>query len=333
MSPLPTTPPLIVLSRNEVRQHLTIENCIPLMREAAAALSRGDVRLLLRSVLSLSGDRKLGIMPGALSGDGVFGAKLVSVFPDNFPRGLQSHQGVVTLFDSETGAPVCIAHAGEITRVRTAAASAVATDVLARPNAHRLAILGYGEQATAHLQAIATVRPLASVTVWGRSIERAVAFAERAASSTRLPVRACDSAREAVANADIVCTVTHARDPILRAEWLSPGVHVNAVGASTPDAAEIDDALTARARLFADHRESALSQGGEIRRLRASGLKDDDCIAGELGEVLLGVKPGRTDNTQITVYKSLGNVAQDLASAAWLYAHALDRGFGAALSF
>jgi ornithine cyclodeaminase/alanine dehydrogenase-like protein (mu-crystallin family) len=127
--------------------------------------------------------------------------------------------------------------------------------------------------------------------------------------------------------------VTHARDPILRAEWLPPGVHVNAVGASTPDAAEIDDILTARSRLFADHRESALSQGGEIRRARASGLIDDGFIAGELGEVLLGLKPGRTDNLQITVYKSLGNVAQDLASAAWLYATALERGFGAYLSF
>jgi ornithine cyclodeaminase len=326
-------PRLTVLNQTEVRQHLTIEKCIPLMREAAIALSRGDVRLLLRSVLSLSGNRKLGVMPGALSEAGVFGAKLVSVFPDNFPRGLQSHQGVVTLFDSDTGAPVCIAHAGEITRVRTAAASAVATDVLARPSAERLAILGYGEQAAAHLEAIAAVRPLTAVTVWGRSVERAAAFAERAAASTGLSVRPCDSVQSAVADADIVCTVTHARDPILRAEWLPLGVHVNAVGASTPDAAEIDDILTARARLFADHRESALSQGGEIRRARASGLIDDDIIAGELGEVLLGVKPGRTDSVQITVYKSLGNVAQDLTSAAWLYANALERGFGASLSF
>lgn len=333
MSPPLTMPRLIVLNRNEVRQYLTIENCIPLMREAAAALSRGHARLLLRSVLSLAGNRKLGIMPGALSQDGGFGAKLVSVYPDNFPRGLQSHQGVVTLFDPETGAPVCIAHAGEITRVRTAAASAVATDVLARPDCRKLAILGYGEQAAAHLEAIASVCRLTSVTVWGRSIERAIAFAEQARESTRFPVRACDSAREAVADADIVCTVTHARDPILRAEWLPPGAHVNAVGSSTPEFAEIDDALTARARLFADHRESALGQGGEIRRAKASGLIGDDCIAGELGEVLLGLKPGRTDNTQITVYKSLGNVAQDLASVAWLYARALDRGFGTALPF
>jgi ornithine cyclodeaminase/alanine dehydrogenase-like protein (mu-crystallin family) len=333
MSPLPTPPPLMVLSRSEVRQYLTLMDCIPLMREAATALSRGEVRLLLRSVLSLAGNRKLGIMPGALCDDGAFGAKLVSVFPDNFARGLQSHQGVVTLFDSASGAPVCLAHAGEITRIRTAAASAVATDVLARPQAQKLAILGYGEQAAAHLEAIAMVRPLASVTVWGRSNERAVSFAERAALSARLPVVACASAREAVADADIVCTVTHAPDPILCAEWLSPGVHVNAVGSSTPDAAEIDDALTAGARLFADHRESALSQGGEIRRARANGLVDDTCVAGELGEVLLGLKPGRTDSAQITVYKSLGNVAQDLASAAWLYARALDRGFGTALSF
>lgn len=329
----PNTPSLIVLNRSEVRQHLTMEKCIPLMREAAIALSRGEVRLLLRTILPLAANRKFGIMPGALSDHGVFGAKLVSVFPDNFDRGLQSHQGVVTLFEPESGAPICIAHAGEITRIRTAAASAVATDALARQDASKLALLGYGEQADAHLEAIAHVRRLASVTVWGRSIERAREFAQRATASNGLTVRACETAQEAVADADIVCTVTHARDPILFAEWLSPGVHVNAVGASTADFAEIDDALTAQSRLFADHRESALNQGGEIKRAKAKGLIDDDCIVAEIGEALLGLEPGRTDTAQITVYKSLGNVAQDLASAAWLYAYALERGLGAVLEF
>lgn len=324
---------LIVLNREDVRRHLTIEACIPLMRDAAMAVSKGEVRLLLRSVMELTGERKFGIMPGAVRPDGAFGAKLVSVFPDNFPRGLQSHQGVVALFDAETGAPVCIAHAGEVTRVRTAAASAAATDVLARTDSRKLAILGYGEQATAHLEAMVLVRPVDAVTVWGRSAERAGEFAKTAMNSTGLTVRVCESVQDAVADADLVCTVTSARDPVLRGEWLRPGTHVNAVGASTPDAAEIDEALTVESRLFVDHRESALRQGGEIQRALARGGMREDDIAGELGEVLLGAKPGRTDPEQITVYKSLGNVSQDLASVAWLYAKAAHEGLGTVLSF
>jgi ornithine cyclodeaminase len=272
-------------------------------------------------------------MPGALVKEGFFGAKLVSIFPQNTAHGLQSHQGVVTLFDPQIGAPICIAHAGEITRVRTAAASAVATDLLSRPKAQRLAILGYGEQAGSHLDAIACVRSLTSITVWGRHYDRATAFARDAVARTGLRVRACASAREAVADAEIVCTVTAASDPILRAEWLPPGVHVNAVGASTPDAAEIDEALVAQARLFVDHRESALRQGGEIQRAKAAGLVDDDCVAAELGEVILGQSQGRRSDGETTVYKSLGNVVQDLVSVAWLYAKACEQGFGTSLAF
>jgi ornithine cyclodeaminase/alanine dehydrogenase-like protein (mu-crystallin family) len=326
-------PALIVLSRDDVRLHLTFERCIPLMRDAAAALSQGDVRLLLRSVLPLAEDHKFGIMPGALGTDGFFGAKLVSVFPQNAWRGLQSHQGVVALFDPQIGSPVCLAHGGEVTRVRTAAASAAATDVLARPNAHRLAILGCGEQAESHLEAIACVRPLASVTVWGRHNGRAAAFAREAAARTGIRVTPSDTVQEAVAEADIVCTVTGASDPILRAEWLPAGVHVNAVGASTPDAAEIDEALVAQCRLFVDHRESALRQGGEIQRAKAVGLVGDDCIVAELGEVILGRSEGRRSDEETTVYKSLGNVSQDLASVAWLYARAAEQGFGTSFAF
>jgi ornithine cyclodeaminase/alanine dehydrogenase-like protein (mu-crystallin family) len=333
VTPAIPAPALIVLSRDDVRLHLTLEHCIPLMRDAAAALSRGDVRLLLRSVLPLGEDHKFGIMPGALAKEGFFGAKLVSVFPQNPVRGLQSHQGVVTLFDPEIGAPVCIAHGGEVTRVRTAAASAAATDVLSRRNAQRLAILGCGEQAGSHLDAIACIRPLTSVTVWGRHKDRAAAFAREAAARTGIRVAACDSVQETVADADIVCSVTAASDPILRAEWLLRGVHVNAVGASTPDAAEIDEALVAQCRLFVDHRESALRQGGEIQRAKAAGLVGDDCIVAELGEVILGRSAGRRSDDETTVYKSLGNVSQDLASVAWLYAKASEQGFGTSFAF
>jgi ornithine cyclodeaminase/alanine dehydrogenase-like protein (mu-crystallin family) len=331
MSDAPTS--LLVLDREAVRQHLTMARCIPLMRQAAIDLSRGITRMPLRQVVPLKGSAKLGVMPGALAEDRPFGAKLVAIFPDNFNAGLSSHQGVVTLFEPETGRPVCIAHAGEITRIRTAAASAAATDALARPDASRLALLGYGEQAASHLEAIGCVRKLSAATVWGRSLERAEAFARDAAARTGLEVRACASVAEAVAEADIVCALTHAHDPILEAAWLAKGAHVNAVGASTPDVAEIDTALVATARLIADHRESALRQGGEIQRARAAGLVDDGVVAAELGQVLSGEIAGRTSAGEITLYKSLGNVSQDLASLAWLYEAAMAQGFGTQVAF
>src|SRR5271154_6181287 len=167
------------IDREEVARRLTYEVCIPIVRDAMIAFSRGETKQLLRSIIPLMKGRLFGVMPGAMGVGGPFGAKLISVFQDNFAKGLQSHQGLVILFDPDTGAPVCVAHAGEITAIRTAAASAVATDALARKDARRLAILGYGEQAETHARAIGKVRDLKSIVVWGRSPERARAFVER----------------------------------------------------------------------------------------------------------------------------------------------------------
>ena len=182
------------IDREEVARRLTYDVCIPLIRDAMIALSRGETMQLLRSVLPLSEGRLFGIMPGALGPDAAFGAKLISVFHDNFAKGIQSHQGLVILFDPDTGAPVCVAHAGEITAIRTAAASAVATDALARPDATRLTLLGYGEQATTHARAIAKVRALKSITVWGRSLHSAVDFAKRMTMELAIPVTVASSA-------------------------------------------------------------------------------------------------------------------------------------------
>ena len=161
------------IDREEVARRLTYDLCVPIVREAMISFSKGETRQLLRSILPLADGRLFGVMPGAMGGRAVFGAKLISVFPENFAKGVQSHQGVVVLFDPENGAPVCIADAGEITAIRTAAASAVATDALARPDASRLALLGYGEQARTHARAISKVRRLSAITVWGRSSQRA----------------------------------------------------------------------------------------------------------------------------------------------------------------
>jgi ornithine cyclodeaminase len=279
------------------------------------AFSNGETKQLLRSIITLSEGRLFGLMPGAMGEREVFGAKLISVFKDNFDQGKPSHQGVLVLFDAESGAPVCILDAGEITAIRTAAASAVATDALARADAKHLALLGYGEQAACHARAISKVRKIGAIKVWGRSPARAAAFAERMSAELGLAVEARESAEAAAADADIICTVSAAFEPILRSAWVKPGTHVNAVGSSYAGPAEVDNDLVARARFIADSREGVLRQGAEFLRAKAAGLVDDGHIVAEIGEVLAGRIVGRQSDRQITLYKSLGHIVQDLASA------------------
>ena len=307
------------IDRDEVARRLTYSLCIPIVREAMIAFSRGETRQLLRSILPLGDGRLFGVMPGAMGERGPFGAKLISVFAGNFAKGVQSHQGLVVLFDPDTGAPVCVLHAGEITAIRTAAASAVATDALARPDATRLAILGYGEQAWTHARAISKVRALTSITVWGRSLGRAEAFAAGAAAELSLPATAVVDAKAAVADADIVCTVTGSAEPILMGVWVAPGTHVNLVGSSYAGPVEADNDLVARSRFFVDSREGVLQQGAEFLNAKAAGLIGDEHIVAEIGEVLAGRVEGRRTTRDVTVYKSLGHVVQDLASAWALY--------------
>jgi ornithine cyclodeaminase len=307
------------IDRDEVARRLTYELCIPIVRAAMIALSKGETKQLLRWIITLSEGRLFGVMPGAMGANAPFGAKLISVFHDNFAKGIQSHQGLVILFDPETGAPVCVVHAGEITAIRTAAASAVATDALARKDARRLAILGYGEQAATHARAIGKVRTLESIVVWGRSRERARAFAERIQAELGVPVSSAGSVEEAVGHADIICTVTAAAEPILKGEWVRPGTHVNVVGSGYAGPVEVDNDLVVRSRFIADSREGVLSQGAEFLRAKAAGLVGDDHVVAEIGQVLAGEVEGRRSAQEITVYKSLGHVVQDLASAWALY--------------
>ncbi len=307
------------IDRDEVARRLTYRACIPVVRDAMMALSRGDTLQLLRSILPLSEGRLFGVMPGALGAHAPFGAKIVSAFSHNFGRGKQSHQGLVLLFDPESGAPVCLVHAGEVTAIRTAAASAVATAALARASASRLAILGYGEQAAAHARALREVRPIEAITVWGRSMDRARAFCDRMGPELGGPVTAVETVAEAVANADVVCTVTGASEPILRGEWVPPGTHVNVVGSSFAGPAEIDDDLVVRSRFIADYRPGILQQGAEFLRAKQKGLVGDDHVVAEIGQVLAGQVPGRRSDDEISVYKSIGHIVQDLAAAWALY--------------
>jgi ornithine cyclodeaminase/alanine dehydrogenase-like protein (mu-crystallin family) len=308
-----------LIEREEVARRLTYGLCIPIIRQAMIAFSRGETRQHLRSVIPLAQGHLFGIMPGALGDNAVFGAKLVSVYPENFAIGRQSHQGVVVLFDPETGAPVCVVHAGEITAIRTAAASAVATDALARADSTRLAILGYGEQAAAHCRALLKVRRIQAVRVWGRASDRAEAFCGRMRTELGIPFSSADDVEDLVSDADIICTVTTAREPVLKGAWVRPGTHVNLVGSSMAGPVEVDTEFVVRSRFIADSREGVLHQGAEFLRAKAAGVIGNDHIVAEIGQVLAGEIVGRRSNAEITAYKSLGHVVQDLASAWALY--------------
>jgi ornithine cyclodeaminase/alanine dehydrogenase-like protein (mu-crystallin family) len=311
--------PIRFIDRDEVARRLTYEVCIPIVRDAMIAFSRGDTRQLLRAILPLSEGRLFGVMPGALGPHAPFGAKLISVFAEGAKESKQSHQGLVVLFEPESGVPICIVHGGEITAIRTAAASAVATAALARRDAHRLALIGCGEQAASHLQAIAKVRDLDTVVVWGRKPERARSFAVQNQAEVRIPISVVASVEEAVAEADIVCTVTFATEPILKGAWVRPGTHLNLVGSSYAGPTEVDNELVVRSRFIVDSREGILRQGAEFLRAREAGLIGDGHIVAEIGEVLAGTIEGRRTPDEITVYKSIGHVVQDLASAWALY--------------
>ena len=309
---------LAVFGADEVRELLTYPDCIAIVREAMMVLSRGETRQLLRTMIHMGEGRTFAQMPGALSDEGMFGAKMISVFaqPDN--PGIRRHRGLVTMFEPEQGRPVCVADAEEITHIRTAAATAVATAEMARKDAGVLLLMGTGGQVHSHLAALPLVRDFTRILIWGRSSERAAAVVE--AWQDRLPVEVAGDAEAACAQADVICTLTGARTPILLGDWVRPGTHVNVVGSSGPGPVEIDNALVAGSRYIADSRASALDAAAEFLVAREAGVVTDAHIVGEIGEVLLGRIAGRENDEQITLYKSLGHAVQDLAAAAHIHA-------------
>jgi ornithine cyclodeaminase len=322
---------LRIIDRETIARLLTYDATIPLMREAMIALSAGRTRQLLRQIITLGEGAMFGVMPGA--SEHTFGAKLISVFPGNFAKGLQSHQGGVLLFDPSSGAPVAMLHAGEITAIRTAAASAAATDALARPDATELALLGYGEQALTHARAISRIRTIKRIRVWGRRLDIAKNLAARLRAELGVTAMAAATTREALDGADIVCAVSSAAEPILLSSEVANGAHVNLVGASTAAFREADDALVVRGRLFADHHEGVLRQGGEVIHAIAAGLIGEDHVLGEIGEVMAGDKSGRIGPDDVTIYKSLGAIIQDLTAGWFVYRQAVEQELGTIASF
>jgi ornithine cyclodeaminase/alanine dehydrogenase-like protein (mu-crystallin family) len=323
-----------VLRGAEVRELLPMAECIDLMQQTMIAVSEGRVVLPLRSILAMPGDRgMMGMMPGYLADPECFGVKLVSLIPRNKPPQYSSHLGLVLLFEAEHGQPVALLDAAEITAIRTAAASGLATRLLARNDAGDLALLGAGEQARSHLEAMLSVRPLRRIRVWARDRAKAQAFATEQGAKLRLAIETCATVGEAVTGADLICTTTKAREPILQGEWLAPGVHLNVVGSSIAAAAEIDTPAVVKARFFVDRRESTVNEGGEYLRALRAGAITPAHILGEIGEVANGSKIGRSSPLDVTLYKSLGVAPQDLASAHHVLKKARDAGIGQVIEF
>ena len=316
---------VLVLSHADVVRLLPMEACIEVMADALRTTSKGGAVLPLRSVVWMP-DRHgmIGLMPGFLDHPTSLGLKVVSIFPGNHGTGFDSHQGVVMLFDTRHGSPQAIIDASSITAIRTAAVSGVATRALARDDAGDLAILGSGVQAATHLDAMRAVRKLRRVRVWSRNQANAQRFAEKCP----VPVEVMATVRAAVDGADIICTTTAAREPVLEGAWLAPGAHVNAVGACFAATRELDTAAVARARLVVDRRESTVNESGDYLLALRDGAITETHILGELGDLLLGRFTARTGPGDITLFKSLGIAIEDLAAAHYIYTQAVARGGG-----
>ena len=320
---------VLVLSEHEVERLLDMESCVEAMAEVLAALARDELFLPLRSVARPEGAPSLmGLMPAYRDTPApLWSLKEIVISPDNPARGLDTHQGGVLLHDGTTGELVALLNASPITAIRTAAVSAVATRALAREGARRVAILGAGVQARAHVAAMKAVVEDPEIRIWTRSTEAA----ERLASETGAIV--APSADAALFGADVVCTATSSREPVVEKRWVAPGTHINAVGACFPTTRELDTETIAHSSLFVDRRESAFNEAGDYLIPLAEGAIGPEHVKAELGEVLAGMHPGREHEDELTVFKSLGIAVEDLAAAELVVRRAREQGVGTEVDF
>jgi ornithine cyclodeaminase/alanine dehydrogenase-like protein (mu-crystallin family) len=320
---------VLVLNQEEVERLLDMEGCIDAMAAALASLARGEVHVPLRFVVKPEDEPSLiGLMPAHRAGDSpLYSLKTVCVFPDNPQRGLDAHQGTVTLFDGETGEVRALMNASAITAIRTAAVSAVATRLLAREDARELGVLGSGVQARSHLEALRLVRDFERVRIFSPTAGHARALADEAGAEV------AGSAEEAVRAADVVVTATSSVKPVLERGWLKDGAHVNVVGGRPPQMRELDTATIADSAFYVDRRESAENEAFDYRDALESGAIGPDHIRGEIGEVLIGAAPGRRSPEELTVFRSLGLAVEDLAAAEYVVRRARETGIGIEVAF
>ena len=326
---------ILVLSAVEVEQLLQMQDCIEVMAEALSTLARGDVHQPLRTVLRpQSAVGIMALMPAYRRGlEPAFGLKTICVFPENPTRGKDAHQGSVMLFSGETGEVLALMNASAITALRTAAVSAVATRELARDDASELAIIGSGVQARTHLMAMSCVRRLKRARVVSRNPDHARQFAAEMQEKFSFIIEPVSSVEAALQGADVIVTATNAREPVINRQWLSPGVHINAIGTFSPATREIDSATMAAARIFVDRRESTFQEAGDYLLAAKEGVIGPDSIVAEIGEVLIGQEKGRTSPEETTLFKSLGLAIEDLMCAEHLFKRAQETKVGTWVDF
>lgn len=326
---------ILILNHDEVVQLLPMGECIAVMREALVKLARGEVHQPLRTIVRPpEAAGVMGLMPSYVSGaQAAYGLKTVCVFPKNPAVGKDAHQGAVMLFSAESGELLALMNASAITALRTAAVSAVATDLLAHAEASDLAIIGAGVQARTHLLAIAEVRSIKRCRIASRTFEHAQQLAREMGERVSFALEPVETNEQALDAADVIVTVTNAKEPVLQRNWISAGAHLNVVGSSTPMAREVDTATIAASSLFVDRRESTLNEAGDYLFAAREGAIGPDHIRAELGEVLTGTKPGRTSREEITMFKSLGLAVEDLAAANYLYRRSKELNAGTWVEF
>ena len=326
---------VLILNNLQIKEMLPMSECIELMADALAALARGEVFQPLRTIVRPPEARGLlGFMPAFRAGErGAFGMKAICVFSENPSKGKDAHQGAVMLFSRETGELLALMNASEITAIRTAAVSAVATRLLARADARQLAIIGAGVQARTHLTALAAVRSIERARIACRNIEHAKELAREMQPRFSFPIEPVQTNEEAVRGADLIVTATSSVEPVINRDWISPGAHINAIGTHAPSSREIDGSTMAVARIFTDRRESALNEAGEYVMAAKEGLVTPESILGEIGELVVGTKSGRTSDNEITLFKSLGLAIEDVATANYLYQKAQAQNTGTWVEF
>lgn len=318
----------LIINQKQVPNLISMKECIQLMETTLKELSLGNALQPLRTVIPIEEKKVIGLMPSYLKNLNICGIKSLTVFSDNHGTKYDAHQGVILLHSATNGYLKAIVDATSITGIRTAAASGVATDILSNKDASELAILGAGTQAYAHIEAMLLVRNIKSITVWTPFREECQAFAKKVTDSFGVITSAPKTAAEAVKSADIICTTTPSRNPILMGRWVKKGAHINAIGACSPDTRELDSDLVASSKVFVDRIESTLNESGDLLIPIKEGLIGENHILGEIGNILTQKIAGRTSKNEITLFKGLGLAIEDLATANFVYEKALQTNTG-----
>ena len=311
---------VLIVNKQEIIDAISMQECIDSMQETLILLEEGYATNPLRNSMMVSDKNGLlSMMPGYINKKNIMGIKSVSVYPENANNGLESHQGSVTLFNAKNGVPLAIMDAGQITAIRTAAVSAVATKILANKNSKILTILGSGVQASTHIEAMNTILNLDEIRVWSRNKNNAKTFIEEQSKKYDVPFQHFDSVNDSICDADVICTTTASVEPILYGKYLMDGVHINAVGSSVYNTRELDGTAMKLCKLYVDKKESTINESGDFLIAKQEGAIDDNHIIGSLGEILINQINGRKNHTDMTLFKSLGLAVEDIATAFFIY--------------